>query len=100
VGRARVQEAFESDVQTAMQQCAKLYDAYGWEEFPGEVKSILVNMIFNLGYGNLQKFRRMNNALMLNNWEKAAVEGRDSRWYNQVTNRAERLMRRLELVGE
>ena len=27
-----------------------------------------------------------------------AVEGRDSRWYNQVTNRAERLMVMLEEV--
>lgn len=29
----------------------------------------------------------------------AAVEGRDSVWYKQVTNRAERLMSRLENVG-
>ena len=29
---------------------------------------------------------------------KVAVEGRDSRWYNQVTNRAERLMVMLEEV--
>lgn len=100
VGRARVQEAFEVDVQEAIRRCEKLYKAYGWEEFPGEVKSILANMMFNLGYGNLQKFRRMNNALMMNDWERAAVEGRDSLWYNQVTNRAERLMSRMELVGE
>ena len=31
-------------------------------------------------------------------YKEAAVEGRDSLWYRQVTNRAERLMRRLEEV--
>ena len=30
--------------------------------------------------------------------KNAATECRDSRWYNQVTNRAERLMERLEQV--
>ena len=100
VGRARVHEAFEADVQEAMRQCAKLYKAYDWDEFPGEVKSILINMMFNLGYGNLQKFRKMNSALNMHNWEGAAVEGRDSLWYTQVPNRAERLMSRMELVGE
>lgn len=30
--------------------------------------------------------------------KKAAIEGRDSRWYNQVTNRAESLMSRLENI--
>jgi len=83
-----------------MRQCAKLYKAYDWDEFPGEVKSILINMMFNLGYGNLQKFRKMNSALNMHNWEGAAVEGRDSLWYTQVPNRAERLMSRMELVGE
>ena len=33
-------------------------------------------------------------------WKRAAVEGRDSLWYRQVTNRAERLMTRMEKVGE
>ena len=31
-------------------------------------------------------------------WKEAGVQGRDSRWYKQVTNRAERLMQRLENI--
>ena len=34
----------------------------------------------------------------MHDWKLAAIEGRDSRWYKQVTNRAERLMSRLEKV--
>ena len=40
----------------------------------------------------------MNAAIAEGDWKTAAVEGRDSRWYNQVRNRAERLMKRLEVV--
>ena len=40
----------------------------------------------------------MNLALEMGDWKEAALEGRDSRWYNQVGNRAERLMVRLENV--
>ena len=40
----------------------------------------------------------IDKAIERNDWKQAAVEGRDSRWYNQVTNRAERLMTMLEEV--
>ena len=41
----------------------------------------------------------MNAALLDQNWKGAAKEGRDSKWYRQVPNRAERLMSRLENVS-
>ena len=40
----------------------------------------------------------MNAAIAEGDWATAAVEGRDSNWHKQVTNRAERLMSRLENV--
>ena len=55
-------------------------------------------MMFNMGLTRLSKFKKHNAALVAGDWNTAAVEGRDSRWYSQVTNRAERLMTRLENV--
>ena len=55
-------------------------------------------MIFNMGQTRLSKFQNMHRALEAKNWKQAAIEGRDSKWYTQVTNRAERLMSRLEKV--
>ena len=55
-------------------------------------------MMFNMGRPRLSKFKNMNKALWAEDWKGAAVEGRDSRWYRQVTQRAERLMKRLENV--
>ena len=97
ISEDRVIEAFEKDVQTVLDDCEKLHYPH-WEEYPEEVKQIIANMMFNMGYTRLNKFKNHNAALQEEDWKEAAKEGRDSRWYNQVTNRAERLMSRLENI--
>ena len=96
VGEDRVDECFEKDVESVISDCKKLHE--GWDGYPQEVKQIVANMMFNMGLTRLSKFSKHNAALFAGDWKTAAVEGRDSRWYNQVTNRAERLMSRLENV--
>ena len=58
----------------------------------------MVNMAFNLGATRLAKFKNMHNMLSQHKWKEAAAEGRDSRWYRQVTNRADRLVTRMRAV--
>ena len=99
VSEERVIEVFAHDLGIAISECVALYGETQWEEFPDEVQQILVNMMFNMGRTRLSKFKKMNEWLQKGNWKAAAVEGRDSVWYKQVTNRAERLMSRLENVG-
>ena len=96
VSEDRVIECFDKDVQTVIDDCKKLHD--GWDGYPEEVKQIVANMMFNMGLTRLSKFKKHNAALVCGDWKTAAVEGRDSRWYKQVTNRAERLMSRLEEI--
>ena len=96
VSEERVDESFEKDVQTVIEDCKKLHD--GWDGYPEEVKQIVANMMFNMGLTRLSKFKNHNAALQSGDWKEAAKEGRDSRWYKQVTNRAERLMKRLENI--
>jgi GH24 family phage-related lysozyme (muramidase) len=91
-------QCFREDYDIAVRECAILYGEDCFEDFPREVQEILVNMMFNMGRPRLSKFKRMNAALKVEDWKEAAKEGRDSRWYRQVTNRAERLMSRLESV--
>lgn len=98
VSEERVRECFERDLNTAIDECVTLYgDA--WEGFPGEVQEVLVNMLFNLGRPRLSKFKNFNAKLAEHDWAGAAPEGRDSIWYRQVGNRAERLMERLEKLA-
>lgn len=99
ISEERVAQAFESDLDISLRECGVLY-GFRWSSFPDEVKEILVNMMFNLGRPRLSKFKKMNGHLENGDWANAAIEGRDSRWYRQVGNRAERLMMRLENVKE
>ena len=93
----RSRELFARDVQCAIEDCERLYGQ--WHNWPEEVQLIMVYMAFNLGATRLAKFKNMHNMLSQHKWKEAAEEGRDSKWYRQVTNRAERLMTRLENIS-
>jgi len=98
VSEERVKECFEKDLDTAISECDKLYEEGVFGDLPDEVQQILVNMMFNMGRTRLSKFKKMHAAILVGDWKTAAVEGRDSTWYKQVTKRAERLMSRMEQV--
>lgn len=98
VSEERVWECFEKDLDTSISECHVLYGEDTFEGFPEEVQQVVVNMMFNMGRPRLSQFKKFNAALEAGDWATAAVEGRDSRWHKQVTNRAERLMVRLENV--
>jgi len=96
VSEERVRECFEDDLGTAIRECNHLYGEGDFGNYPDEVQQVLVNMMFNMGRPRLSGFKKFNAAIETRDWLEAAKEGRDSRWYKQVTNRAERLMVRLE----
>ena len=98
VREERVQQAFDQDLDIAINECKILYREDAWEAFPSEVQEILVNMMFNMGRPRLSGFRKFNAAVLKKHWKTAGIEGRDSRWYQQVTSRAERLMSRMDAV--
>jgi len=97
VSEERTKEIFGRDLDTCISECVALYgEQFG--EWPGEVQEILANMMFNMGRTRLSKFKNFTAALEDKDWARAAIEGRDSQWHKQVTNRAERLMVRMESV--
>jgi lysozyme len=92
----RVAEAFEQDIQITIDDCEKLYpDFY---ELPEEAQLIIANMCFNLGYPRLSAFKGMKRGVDARDWNAAADEMVDSRWYRQVTNRADRLVQRMRAI--
>ena len=96
VDEYRVHEVFEEDVQTVLSDCKKLY--HNFYHLPEEVQLIIANMMFNMGRTRLSKFKGMKRGIDDCDWQAAADEMVDSRWYRQVTNRAERLVKRMRNV--
>ena len=93
----RVIEAFNQDVETVLSDCNILYDNFG--DLPEEAQLIIANMMFNLGRPRLSKFKGMKAGVDAKDWNKAADEMVDSAWYRQVTNRAERLVKRMRALA-
>ena len=93
VDESRVIEAFESDIKTVIGDCGLLYDDF--EDLPEQAQRIIANMMFNMGYTRLSKFKGMKRGVDARDWASAANEMIDSEWYNQVTNRADRLVARM-----
>ena len=54
-------------------------------------QSVIVDMAFNLGVAGLLKFKNMIAAIQSQDYEKAADEMIDSKWFRQVKSRGERL---------
>ncbi len=93
----RVVEAFEQDIQTVLSDCDKLYSDFS--SLPEEAQLIIANMMFNLGYPRLSKFKGMKRGVDARDWNAAADEMVDSRWYRQVTKRADRLVDRMRALA-
>ena len=96
VSEDRCNEVFDSDIQIVLADCEQLYPDFN--ELPEEVQRIIANMMFNMGRPRLSKFKGMKAGVDARDWDKAADEMVDSRWYRQVTNRAERLVERMRNV--
>ena len=96
VSEERVKECFDKDVETSITEIKFMVKDF--DDKPDIVQEVLVNMLFNLGYHRLSAFKKFLKAIKKNDWNEAAKEGRDSRWYTQVTMRAERLMSKLEAL--
>ncbi len=96
ISKDRVIDAFNADVEQVMGDCQKLYSDF--EELPEEAQQIIANMMFNLGRPRLTKFAGMKRGVDARDWNSAADEMVDSRWYRQVGARAERLVKRMRNI--
>lgn len=97
VSEDRVNECFDKDVEIVINDCRQLYEDF--DDLPGEAQLIIANMMFNMGRPRLSKFKGMKRGVDARDWNAAADEMVDSKWYRQVTNRADRLVQRMRSIA-
>lgn len=97
VSEKRVQEVFDKDVQSVIDDCKRLHNDFN--SLPEECKQIIGNMMFNMGLPKMKAFKKMNKAIEERNWEEASRQMIDSKWYKTVTNRADRLVQRMKMIS-
>ena len=92
----RVNELFDKDVQVTIDECKILFDDF--DELPEEAQQIIGNLMFNMGRPRLSKFVKFREAIRNRDWIERGNQLKDSRYYQQVTARADRLIARLEAI--
>lgn len=98
VEQERVQAAFNLDIAVTVNDCHRLYSDF--DDLPEEAQRVIANMMFNLGYPRLSKFKGMKAGVDARDWNEAADQMVDSRWYTQVPNRARRLVARMRALAD
>lgn len=92
VSQERVDECFEADLYVAINDMEKFTEDMNVDE---NVKECVTHMVFQLGLPRLNKFKNFKQALLDGDIKTAQAEMKDSLWYRQTTNRAERLIEKL-----
>ena len=93
VSEDRVRQRFNLDIAVTIEDCQVLYDDFN--DLPEEAQLVIANMMFNMGRPRLSKFKGMKSGGDARDWDRAADEMVDSRWHDQVPNRAKRLVKRI-----
>ena len=81
---------------TCRERIVELLDRLSWFSVaPEEVRSVLLNMAYQLGIAGLMKFKLTLGYLEQRQYDKAAKEMLDSQWARQTPERATRLSERI-----
>lgn len=84
----------EMRLQTIWGRFASMFEQeYGrdWREWPERVKVALMDMSYNMGASGLMGFRKTLALIAAWEWEQAADEALNSKWYTDVGDRALRV---------
>ena len=87
----------ENDIKECIKDLKRIFPDF--DEIDKARRAALIDMRFNLGPGGFRSFKRFIAAVKRKDWNRAAIEMEDSRWFKQVKNRALALKRMIQ-TGE
>lgn len=88
VGISEIEAEFmlENDINAAIQLCKIMF--FNFDMIDNVRQEVLVNMMFNMGYSTFSQFKKFKAAVEAENWNVAAKEMENSKWFKQVGQRA------------
>lgn len=86
----RILDVFHKDCEIAYTDACAIF--MNLDSQPEDCQRVCINMAFNLGRNRLSKFKKMITAVNEGNFNKAADEMVDSKWYRQVKTRGVELV--------
>ena len=98
LSRNEIDTMLDNDIAQAAGDCRKTFFP-DWHSFDEIRQRVLIDMMFNLGLTRFRGFKKMIVAVKAQDWDRAADEMVDSKWYRQVGTRGERLVKMMR-TGE
>ena len=72
-------------IDAATRQCRAIF--HHFDDYSERRKAALIDFVFNVGVGTALTFKKALAAIMEGDWDKAADEMQDSKWFSQVGDR-------------
>ena len=94
VSNATIEQMLMEDIELVQDELDQMFP--DWCKLNDKRQRVLVDMCFNLGRPRFMTFVRFWAALRASQYDEAAKEMRDSRWYRQVGQRGETLAKMME----
>ena len=91
--KRQLPRCYDEDVQKYISESKKVFP--NLDDLPETAQQVIVNMCFNMGAPRLSQFKKFIAGVNKGDWPTAAIEMMDSRWANQVGDRATRLRNRI-----
>lgn len=88
---ALIQFMLDEDIDLCVDELDR--NAPWWKSLNDARQNVLLNLAFNMGWPKLAKFKNMLAALQAGRYDMAAAEMKNSAWYGQVGERADRLIK-------
>ena len=82
---------FDSDFQSAWKFMERFCEENNLRVISDNAKEVLCEMIYQMGFSGVSKFKNMIKALQNRDYKLASIEMLDSRWAKQTPNRAKEL---------
>ena len=90
---------FQEDISRCSRELETIF-GHSFSLYPENIQLVLADMIFNLGFVRFNWFKKMIQAVRDRNWSEMSAQMEDSKWFNQVGERAVNLIKMVNDVNE
>ena len=88
----------EDDVDVALSELDENME--WWRDLPNKAQIVVASMVFNLGFPRFSRFKKMIAALEDRDFDEAANQMQDSKWFFQVKSRGIELCQIMRQANE
>jgi len=90
ISKQEAEIMLDNDIQICLQDMQTLFTNF--DNLPIDIQVVILNMRYNMGATGIRAFKNMITAIEKQDWKNMAKNMKNSKWYEQVGNRAKELV--------